>query len=212
MTQAFVNYTLSKGDVQLQNQIHQLRNKNEADFSECDENLLLEAANKIELSFIENTRKRKLNQRENTERKKLKAENVFTCDLCDKIYKNEKQLNRHLHTHFSTYKCDNCGKILSPNVRDDVDKELNMQRKKHRNIKWYVNVRVEMVRDIDDGNQEKAHPHFRSKSFISLMEEDNDHNLNEAFQSINRAMEQFINKGSNWILNKVIFLEVHTVV
>lgn len=267
--------------------------------------------------------------------KKLKAENVFTCDLCDKIYKNEKQLNRHLHTHFSTYKCDNCGKILSrkyilkkhkekcmkskgkkttnstttldtkhgknntldcrhcgisfsdydnllqhiaanhplnqsgghmeqtvkpnlksnnninenqrnpkrfrfrktaindavnrvditpygdekydllqflANVRDDVDKELKMQRKKHRNIKWYVNVRVGMVRDIDDGNQEKAHPHFRSKSYISLMEEDNGHNLNEAFQSINRAMEQFINKGSNWILNKVIFLEVHTVV
>lgn len=73
MTQAFVNYTLSKGDVQLQNQIHQLRNKNEADFSECDENLLLEAANKIELSFIENTRKRKLNQRENTERKKTES-------------------------------------------------------------------------------------------------------------------------------------------
>ncbi|CAC5426312.1 unnamed protein product [Mytilus coruscus] len=64
-----------------------------------------------------------------------------------------------------------------------------------------------MVRDIDDGYQEKAHPHFRSKSYISLQNESNDHNLNEAFQAINRVMD---NKGSNWILNKVICLEVHT--
>ncbi|CAG2185361.1 unnamed protein product [Mytilus edulis] len=71
-------------------------------------------------------------------------------------------------------------------------------------------LKLEIVRDIDDGQQEKAHPHFRSKSYISLQNESNDHNLNEAFQTINRVMEEFINKGSNWILNKVICLEVHT--
>lgn len=95
------------------------------------------------------------------------------------------------------------------NVKDDVKKELILRRNSYRNIKWYVNARVEMVRDIDDGNEEKAHPHFRSKSYISLANEDNDHNLNEAFQSINRAMENFISKGSNWILNKVMHLELY---
>lgn len=96
------------------------------------------------------------------------------------------------------------------NVKIDVEEILASRQKKHRNIKWYVNARVEMVRDIDDGQQEKAHPHFRSKSYISLQNDSNDHNLNEAFQSVNNAMEEFINKGSNWILNKIICLEVHT--
>ena len=68
-----------------------------------------------------------------------------------------------------------------------------------------------MIRDVEGEQKEKAHPHFRSKTYISLADENNDHNLNEAFQSINKAMEEFINKGSNWILNKVICLEVYTV-
>ena len=334
MAQAFINYMISNGDQQLQNQISQLRNKNQVDYSDCDENLLLQVADQMEQTYNENTRKRKLKPYEDIERKKLKSGTGFSCDFCDRNYESKKQLNRHLNRHLSTYKCDICGKSLSrnyilkkhkekckklkgkktstngvstakiikpdltckhcgipftdydnlfqhitanhplnqsggrievvskqdlennrkekenddkinrkrftfrktainaavnrvdispygdekydllqflANVRDDVDKELDMQRKKHRNIKWYVNARVEMVRDIDDGNQEKARPHFRSKSYISLANENNYHNLNEAFQSINRAMEQFINKGSNWILNKVIFLEVHTV-
>ena len=97
------------------------------------------------------------------------------------------------------------------NAKEDIENELLLQREKQRNIKWYINVRVEMIRDIDDGNQEKAHPHFRSKNYISLPNENNDHNINEAFQSVNRAMEEFIHRGSNWILNKIISLEVHTV-
>lgn len=97
------------------------------------------------------------------------------------------------------------------NVKEDVDKELNLRKAKQRNIKWYVNARVEMIRDIEDEKKENAYPHFRSKSYISLENDDNDHNLNEAFQAINKALEEFINKGSNWILNKIICLEVHTV-
>jgi len=100
--------------------------------------------------------------------------------------------------------------VFLANVKVDVDDELVLKRRKHRNVKWYVNARVEMTRDIDDGQQEKTHPHFRSKSYISLQNESNDYNLNEAFQSVNKAMEEFINKGSNWILNKIICLEVHT--
>lgn len=57
---------------------------------------------------------------------------------------------------------------------------------------------------MTDGKK-KTHPHY-----ISLQNESNDHNLNEAFQSVNKAMEEFINKGSNWILNKIICPEVHT--
>ena len=68
-----------------------------------------------------------------------------------------------------------------------------------------------MTRDIEAENRETIVPHFRSKYYISLPDEYNNHNLNEAFQSINQALDEFIHKGSNWILNKVMSLELHTV-
>ncbi|CAG2255206.1 unnamed protein product [Mytilus edulis] len=68
-----------------------------------------------------------------------------------------------------------------------------------------------MVRNIVDGTKEKTTPHFRSKTYTSLENEDNDHNLNEAFQKMNGSLEEFIHKGSNSIVNKVLGLEVNTV-
>lgn len=97
------------------------------------------------------------------------------------------------------------------NVKDDVEKELISQREKHRSIKWNVIGRVEMVKDVDNGEQEKTIPHFRSKNVISLPGENNDHNINEAFQGVNSALEEFVNHGSNWTVNKVMSLEVNTV-
>jgi len=60
MAQAFINYMISNGDQQLQNQISQLRNKNQVDYSDCDENLLLQVADQMEQTYNESTRKRKL--------------------------------------------------------------------------------------------------------------------------------------------------------
>lgn len=97
------------------------------------------------------------------------------------------------------------------NVKDDVEKELIFQREKHHSIKWSVIGRVEMTRDVDNGEQDKTVPHFRSKYYISLPNENNDHYINEAFQSVNKALEEFVNKGNNWTVNKVMSLEVNTV-
>lgn len=93
----------------------------------------------------------------------------------------------------------------------EVNEELKMRCAKLRNIKWYLNAKVEMVRNVDDGTKEKASPHFRSKTYISLENDGNDHNLNEAFQKMNGSLEEFIHKGSNWVVNKIVSLEVHTV-
>ncbi|CAC5357663.1 unnamed protein product [Mytilus coruscus] len=68
-----------------------------------------------------------------------------------------------------------------------------------------------MVRNIEDGTKEKTTPHFRSKTYTSLENDDNEHNLNEAFQKMNGSLEELIHKGSNWVVNKVLGLEVNTV-
>lgn len=58
-------------------------------------------------------------------------------------------------------------------------KELKTRHKKVGNIKWYLNAKVEMVRDIENGRKEKTTPHFRSKNYIALIANDaNEHNLN----------------------------------
>ncbi|CAC5415715.1 unnamed protein product [Mytilus coruscus] len=86
----------------------------------------------------------------------------------------------------------------------EVQHELKVRREKIRDIKWYLNVRVEMERNIDDGRKEKVTPHFRSKAYTSLENDDNEHNLNDAFQKMNASLEEFIHKGSNWVVKKII--------
>lgn len=92
----------------------------------------------------------------------------------------------------------------------EVQHELKARREKIRDIKWYLNVRVEMERNIDDGRKEKVTPHFRSKAYTSLENDDNEHNLNDAFQKMNASLEEFIHKGSNWVVKKIICLEVNS--
>lgn len=339
MAQAFIDHAIKSnphGNAILENQLRTLRNQiADTEFSDCDENLLVQAANEMELTYISESRKRKRKPGEDTKRKRQKLENAFICDLCDRVYKHKNSLHRHLHSHFSTFNCEKCNKTFTrkttlnkhkcrsmklknnkhvsatgselassthtkekghtcqhcgipfhdydslfqhvttnhpliqtgghnpplsgnsveepemnqkkkeqkrfkfkksalkdsvkqidivpmgnekydllqflANVKDDVEKELISQREKHRSIKWSVIGRVEMVKDVDNGEQEKAIPHFRSKFFISLPSENNDHNINEAFQGVNSALEEFVKHGSNWTVNKVISLEVNTV-
>jgi hypothetical protein len=95
--------------------------------------------------------------------------------------------------------------------KSDVENELKTGRERVRDLKWYLNARAEMVRNIDNGQQEKTTAHFRSKTYVSLENDDNDHNLNEAYQKMNASLEEFIHKGSNWVLNKIINMEINTV-
>ena len=96
------------------------------------------------------------------------------------------------------------------NIKGYVNKELQQRSSQLRNIKWYVNARIKMIRTIADGKEEFVIPHFRSKTYITLTGEDTEDNLNAAFQEVHRALEEFIRKGSNWTIHKVICLEINT--
>ena len=97
------------------------------------------------------------------------------------------------------------------NIKGYVNKELQQRSSQLRNIKWYVNARIKMIRTIADGKEEFVIPHFRSKTYITLTGEDTEDNLNAAFQEVHRALEEFIRQGSNWTVHKVICLEINTV-
>lgn len=76
--------------------------------------------------------------------------------------------------------------------------------KKLHNIKFYLNIRVRMVRQM--GNEEEfIVPHFRSRTF------DEEHDLNTAFQQMQNALEEFVHRGSNWRMEFVTGIEIRIV-
>lgn len=61
-----------------------------------------------------------------------------------------------------------------------------------------------MVRQVVS-EEEITIPHFRSRTFISLDDDDDEeHNLNTAFQQMLNALEEFVHRGSNWRVERVI--------
>lgn len=63
MAQAFIDHAIKSnphGNAILENQLRTLRNQiADTEFSDCDENLLVQAANEMELTYISESRKRK---------------------------------------------------------------------------------------------------------------------------------------------------------
>lgn len=64
-------------------------------------------------------------------------------------------------------------------------------------LKWYLNVKWKWCVTLTMVNKKKTTAYFRSKTYIYLENDDNDHNLNEAYQKMNASLEEFIHKGSN---------------
>lgn len=94
------------------------------------------------------------------------------------------------------------------NIKEKVQDILVSSTPQRKGIKWYLMTRVEFSRE-KEGVQETAKPHFRSITYAHLFAEDfNVHNLNQAFQKMFTSKEEFIMKGSDWILSKVLYVEV----
>jgi hypothetical protein len=102
--------------------------------------------------------------------------------------------------------------VFYSNVKDKI-RELILSHSPHKKgLKWYIVTQVEFNRE-KEGVIEKALPHFRSQTYRHLSaEEFNMHTLNEAFQKMFTSKEEFIMKGSDWILSKIIHLELCYVV
>ncbi|KAK3107584.1 hypothetical protein FSP39_017789 [Pinctada imbricata] len=69
-----------------------------------------------------------------------------------------------------------------------------------------------MRRQKDDGEEEIAKPHFRSKMAIVLDHNKfEEHDLNEGMQKIFASFDEYIRRGSSWTLKKILKCEVYTV-
>lgn len=115
MAQAYINHVFSNGDNLTENQIRELRcelaSKNE--FSDCNEDLLIQTADEIEKVYYSENKKRKRDLKENISNKTTKLDSKFICELCDKVFKHACTLDRHLQAHFLRNTCTTCKKSFT---------------------------------------------------------------------------------------------------
>lgn len=98
--------------------------------------------------------------------------------------------------------------VFYANITDKITSLIVSHSPERKGLKWYLTTRVEFTRERD-GEIEKVIPHFRSITYRHLSSEGFEfQHLNEAFQKMFSAKEEFIMKGSDWILSKVIYVEL----
>ncbi|KAK3104974.1 hypothetical protein FSP39_014438 [Pinctada imbricata] len=173
---------------------------------------------------------------------KCKLEGSFSCPVCNRSFSRKYNMTRHvksLHSqnggsvpvsfhqssdvealgglankHYINPNLDDKYDILvfMANIKGEIRRHVKDQCMKHRHVKYYMNLQTEMRRQKDDGEEEIAKPHFRSKMAIVLDHNKfEEHDLNEGMQKIFASFDEYIRRGSSWTLKKILKCEVYTV-
>ncbi|GFW03369.1 uncharacterized protein TNCV_4939021 [Trichonephila clavipes] len=96
------------------------------------------------------------------------------------------------------------------NSKEEVVRIVENKSKEKKGIKWYVCAKVRFVRKTAETEEEKCESHFRSICEISLLNESPEKKVTEAFLKILSSCEEFEGRGSGWILDEILHLEVKT--
>ncbi|GFX62290.1 uncharacterized protein TNCV_3306631 [Trichonephila clavipes] len=97
------------------------------------------------------------------------------------------------------------------NSKEEVVRIVENKSKEKKGIKWYVCAKVRFVRKTAETEEEKCESHFRSICEISLLNESPEKKKsNRSFLKILSSCEEFEGRGSGWILDEILHLEVKT--
>ena len=156
------------------------------------------------------------------------AERKFICSTCSQSFSTPRELIRHNESHRQQTgwqirsAINDATEILTlrqvgidrfdlvkflANVRPATEKHL-LAKNRQNGIKWYVLVEVELVREDRDGEVHTVEPFFRSFTYTLLSEETfESNNLNQALVV---GLEKYIHESSEWILQRVKQVDIHT--
>lgn len=102
--------------------------------------------------------------------------------------------------------------VFMGNLKEEITSHLKQRCWELKQLKYYLNISVEMTRQNNEGQEESTKPHFRTKTNVLLSGTDlKEHMINENFQKIFRSFDEFQRKGSSWTLKKIICFEIYTV-
>lgn len=89
-----------------------------------------------------------------------------------------------------------------------IIKQLKTQLQKRRGIKWFMCVKVKMVKTSPDGKDQTSEPHFRSVCMTAVNETEIEKNYDQAVEKIKNSFLEYQREGSGWRLEQVLQLEL----
>ncbi|GBM42253.1 Zinc finger protein 37 [Araneus ventricosus] len=93
---------------------------------------------------------------------------------------------------------------LTPQLKEKIEEEI---REKGAG-KWYGVVKSVFKRESEDGGEERVTPYFRSNVQIELFGDTIGDHVPASFSKILEAVDEFIRRGSGWILDKIVHFEL----
>ncbi|GBN37260.1 Zinc finger protein 568, partial [Araneus ventricosus] len=93
---------------------------------------------------------------------------------------------------------------ITPQLKEKIEEEIQEKGA----VKWYGVVKAVFKRESEDGGEERVTPYFRSNVQIELVGETVGDHVPVSFTKILEAVDEFIRRGSGWILDKIVHFEL----
>ncbi|GBN91892.1 hypothetical protein AVEN_35644-1 [Araneus ventricosus] len=93
---------------------------------------------------------------------------------------------------------------ITPQLKKKIGEEI---REKGA-VKWYGVVKAVFKCESEDGGEERVTPYFRSNVQIELVGDTIGDHVPVSFTKILEAVDEFIRRGSGWILDKIVHFEL----
>ncbi|GBM21452.1 hypothetical protein AVEN_161062-1 [Araneus ventricosus] len=93
---------------------------------------------------------------------------------------------------------------ITPQLEEKIEEEIQEKGA----VKWYGVVKAVFKRESEDGGEERVTPYFRSNVQIELVGDTVGDHVPASFTKILEAVDEFIRRGSGWILDKIVHFEL----
>ncbi|GBN16724.1 PR domain zinc finger protein 4 [Araneus ventricosus] len=93
---------------------------------------------------------------------------------------------------------------ITPQLEEKIEEEIQEKGA----VKWYGVVKAVFKHESEDGGEERVTPYFRSNVQIELASDTVGDHVPASFTKIIEAVEEFIRRGSGWILDKIVHFEM----
>ncbi|GBO34564.1 PR domain zinc finger protein 4, partial [Araneus ventricosus] len=93
---------------------------------------------------------------------------------------------------------------ITPQLKEKIEEEIQEKG----SVKWYGVVRAVFKRESEDGGEERVTPYFRSNVQIELVGNTVGEHVPASFTKILEVVDEFIRRGSGWILDKIVHFEL----
>ncbi|GBN08562.1 Protein glass [Araneus ventricosus] len=132
-------------------------------------------------------------------------EKKYDCGKCDLSFISLQHLNQHVRASHPEIKLTS---VKRGTASTPEEKKIEEEIQEKLAVKWYGVVKAVFKRESEDGGEERVSPYFRSNVQIELVGDTVGDHVPASFTKIFEAVDEFIRRGSGWILDKIVHFEL----